>query len=302
LINKILIIGYGSIAKKHLISLKRINKFNKIFIYSRRNIEYKNAINSFDKIIDIDPDYFVIATETSSHFKFLNFIVRNFQKKIILVEKPLFKNFQKLNINNNKVFVGYNLRMHPILQYLNKNIRKQKIWYVDVKCDSYLPAWRKNTNYVNTSSAKKSLGGGVLLDLSHELDYLTWIFGRLTPKFVKNLKISNLKVTSDDFLLLYAVNKDKIHFNVSLNYFSKIEMRQISIKGENINILADLINNKIEIINKSQKIINKYKKFNIYDTYFELHKSILSGKVKKLCDYYQGVQIMKLIKEIKSLN
>jgi hypothetical protein len=79
-------------------------------------------------------------------------------------------------------------------------------------------------------------------------------------------------------------------------------MRQISIKGENINILADLINNKIEIINKSQKIINKYKKFNIYDTYFELHKSILSGKVKKLCDYYQGVQIMKLIKEIKSLN
>lgn len=298
---KVLIIGYGSIAKKHIKSLKKIKSIKCIYLYSRRKIKYKNYINSYKEIIKINPDYFLITSETSNHYKYLKFIIENFHNKRILVEKPLFKNYKNLNIKNNKVFIGYNLRMHPVLQFVKKFINKKEIFYVNSRCESFLPKWRKDRNYTKSSSASKKLGGGVLLDLSHELDYLIWFFKDLLPKYVINSKISNLNISSDDFLLLIAKNKEKIHFNISLNYFSKIETRQLVINGKNFTIFADIIKNKIKIINQNKNKNILYKKFNISDTYLNMHKAILNNKFKNICNYSQGVKIMKLIERIRLL-
>ena len=51
-----------------------------------------------------------------------------------------------------------------------------KIVKVNSKASSYLPDWRKNKNFRKSVSSQKKLGGGVLLELSHELDYLLWFF------------------------------------------------------------------------------------------------------------------------------
>ena len=258
-----LIIGYGSIAKKHLKCLKNIKKIDKIYIYSKRNIDYKYSINKLNQILEINPNYIIIASNTNEHYRHLKFIVNNFNHKIILVEKPLFhKNFN-LKIKKNKVFIGYNLRMHPIIQFIKKHIYNELIFSVDVLCESFLPDWRKNRNYTDTYSAKNNLGGGVIMDLSHELDYLQWLFGSIIPKFSKVSKISNLKITSDDYFVLYGINNKKTHFNLSLNYFSKISSRLISIKGLNIYILADLIKNKIILIKNKKRKELFFKNLNI---------------------------------------
>ena len=80
---KVLILGFGSIAQKHLSSLKKIKIVDKIYVYSRRTIPYKFSLNSFNQILKINPDYFIIACETSSHYKYLKFIVQNYNNKII---------------------------------------------------------------------------------------------------------------------------------------------------------------------------------------------------------------------------
>tara|TARA_Y100000590_G_scaffold466739_1_gene643143 strand:- start:345 stop:1250 length:906 start_codon:yes stop_codon:yes gene_type:complete len=296
-----LIIGYGSIAQKHFRCLTKNKKIKKIYIYSRRRIKYKNSISKLKEIIKIDPDYILITTETSLHYKYLKFITKNFNNKKIFVEKPIFDSFKKINLNNNKVFVGYNLRLHPAIKYLHKLLKNKQIWFVSAKCESYLPNWRKNRNYFKTSSSFKKLGGGVLLDLSHELDYLNWFFGNLKPIYVFNKKISNLKINTDDILLLYAKNNLNTHFNISLNYFSKNESRQISIEGKNFSLFADLINNKITLFNNSKKQTILFKKNHNLSTYIEMHKSILNNKTKYICDYYQGLKIMKLIQKINFL-
>ena len=82
-----------------------------------------------------------------------------------------------MNANTNKVFVGYNLRFHPVIKKLKKEIKNKKIFNVNIQNSSYLPSWRKNNVYTKTSSAKKALGGGVLLDISHELDFIRYLFG-----------------------------------------------------------------------------------------------------------------------------
>ena len=77
--------------------------------------------------------------------------------------------------NNNKIFVGYNLRFHPIIQYLKKKIKNLNTFYIRAECYSYLPNWRSQ-KYTKVYSSSKKLGGGVANDLSHEIDFLSWIW------------------------------------------------------------------------------------------------------------------------------
>ena len=110
------------------------------------------------------------------HFKYLRYLDKTIKNKKILVEKPLFHKNYNLKIKNNKVFVGYNLRFHPVITFIKKYIKNKNIFLSNITCRSYLPNWRKNTSYTKSNSAKKSYGGGVLLELSHEIDYINWIF------------------------------------------------------------------------------------------------------------------------------
>ena len=187
---KVLIIGFGSIGKKHATILKNFKMVSEVYILSRRDSKIFKTINKLSEIKKINPDYIVICSRTSDHFKHLNYIERNFSKKIVLIEKPLFNKFYNFHILQNKVFVGYNLRQHPVLKFIKNFIINKKIFSINITCNSYLPNWRKNINYKNSYSSHRRLGGGVLLDLSHEIDYLEWIFKKIKKiDLVKKKKI-----------------------------------------------------------------------------------------------------------------
>src|SRR5690606_29956228 len=82
--------------------------------------------------------------------------------------------------NSAKIEVAYNLRFMPSAIRLKELLTEQivgRIHSVSIEVGQYLPDWRPATDYRKNVSACKKLGGGVLLELSHELDYLTWLFG-----------------------------------------------------------------------------------------------------------------------------
>ena len=80
--NIILVIGYGSIGRRHVRILKRINKNNKVYILTKQKI--KNRINDLSEVLKLNPDYIIIASKTSLHFKHFSFIEKNFKNKIVL--------------------------------------------------------------------------------------------------------------------------------------------------------------------------------------------------------------------------
>ena len=191
MIDKVVIIGFGSIGKKHFEIFKKYKLAKKIFIISSQDLKFneKNVfLTSIRKIKKINPDYFVISSETSKHLKVIKFIENNFKNKYVLVEKPLSNNLPNFKIKKNLIYVGYNLRFHPVIQYASNLIKNTKIISIDSICRSNLKNWRK-VNYTKSSSASKKKGGGVLLDLSHELDYIYYLFGDLFIKYSFNKKI-----------------------------------------------------------------------------------------------------------------
>ncbi len=296
---KVLIIGFGSIGKRHAAILKNFRIVSEVYILSRRNSKIFKTINKLSQIKEIDPDYIIICSRTSDHFKHLKYIEKNFSKKIVLIEKPLFNKFHKFSILKNKVFVGYNLRQHPVLRFIKNFIINKKIFSVNIICNSYLPNWRKNINYKNSYSSHRRLGGGVLLDLSHEVDYIEWIFKKIKRlDFVKIKKLSNLKINVEDHVLVAGKTRLS-NFTLDLNYYSLYQRRQVVVDGHNFSIKGDLISNSVEIYfkNKNKKIIS-FKNDKNY-TYVKQHKLILNQNYGTLSTFANANKLMLLLDKFR---
>ena len=284
---RVLVVGFGSIGKRHYEVLKELGY--KVDILSRR----KNQ--SLQKTNLKKYDYFVIATENSLHYKQLKYIDKNVKNKIIFCEKPLFDKYKKLKIKNNKVYVGYVLRFHPLLQKLKSFLKNEKILFINAKCGQFLPTWR-NTDYKKSYSAKKE--GGVLLDLSHEIDYVRYLAGDIKKIKSYQVKLSDLEIKKDDLTTFIGKAKNTI-VNVTIDYISKLTHRFIIVETLNTTYKLDFIKNEIIIQKDKKEVIS----INIDRNYMfkEMHKSILKDE-KICCSYEDGLKVMKIISKIQKEN
>ncbi len=297
---KALIIGYGSIGRRHDEVISSLGKFSYIDLVTKQDIVGRVCFKSINEVLNINSyDYFVIASETIKHYEQLCYLEEVVTKKLILCEKPLFSICSPLEVKNNSVYVGYTLRFHPLLIRLREMITDEQIIYVNVKCGQYLPHWRPNTDYRKCYSAKKSLGGGVLLDLSHEIDYIYWLLGKITVDFSIQTKISDLEIDSDDLTFFCGKSKDGAFFNVSLDYLSKVPYRFISLHTNEKSYEVDLVGNSITIAGKDG-VLSKTAYSDCYRNYIyeQMHRSILNDK-KHVSNFNDGIFVMKVIKEIQ---
>ena len=302
ILKKAVIIGYGSIGQRHAKILFDLKLFEKIYIVTKQKISSKyQKLNSLKELNKINPDYFLICSETFKHYNQLKYLVENFKKKIIFIEKPLFEKGYQLKLNKNIVFVGYNFRFHPVIKFIKIFLKnKKKILSTTVLCGSYLPSWRKNIIYNKSYSSDKKKGGGVLLDLSHEIDYITWILGSFTKKYFIYKKFSNLKTTSNDFVSLIGSNKKTKYMLINLDYFSKIPKRQIIIEGDNFSLSCDLIKNSIKVKNFNKMKSIEFSKKSKDESYVLQHQNILSNSTKIACSYNEAFKLLKFIDKIQN--
>ena len=297
----VLILGYGSIGRRHANILSRLVKKKNITILTNQKLSDFRTIKTLKALNEVDPYYIVICNPTSDHLNKIKFIEKNCKNKIVLVEKPLFSKPDKIRIKNNVYYVGYNLRFNPIVNFLKKKIKSKKIWSVNVFCGSYLPEWRDNIDYRKSSSAKKKFGGGVLLDLSHELDYVQWLFGKIQIEHCKSKKLSNLNIETDDFLNLVGKTRKVPSIQITLNYFTRKRTRQIFIDGNNISVQADLIKKNVVYYSGNKKKVYNFKNSDRNSDYEKQHLAILKNKsTDKLCTFKEGKQLVYLINQIRS--
>ncbi len=293
-----LIMGFGSIGEKHAMILNKYFNYKNIFIFTKRKIKKFKVIKRLKDIKKLNFNYIIISSDTSKHFSQLNYILKNFRNKKILIEKPLFTKFQKIKNKSNKIYVGFNLRFHPQILFLKKFLNKKKIYNVKVTCNSFLPNWRKNIDYKKSSSSNKSKGGGVILDLSHEFDYIRWIFGEIKLNYVKQIKLAKITNNTEDTLNLHGKVKNA-NLSVDLNYISRIPKRTIFIDAKDFSITLDLILNYLTIKSNKRSFTKQIKNFDKNLTYINQHRAILSNKKQNLCSLKFANETMRLIDKIK---
>lgn len=301
---KTLIIGFGSIGKKHFLALKAQNLAVDIVSKSYDKTSYENCDFTLYKSLKEAPlnDYelFIIANITTAHFDTLKSLDKAVKDKIILVEKPLFERYKAYKSKQNTIFVAYLLRFNPVIMALKDFLNKdKKPYFASLECDSCLPKWRSG-DYSKQYSAKKELGGGVSLDLSHEIDLALWFFGKAKLKFSQIAKLSNLDINSDD-LAFFALKSKKVSVHIRLNYFSKFERRIFVLHTENRSYEADLVQNKISIFEKNGSFKEYQYEANTINTLENLHKAI-KHKNKNLCSLKEGQKVLKLITKAKNEN
>jgi len=300
---KVLIIGYGSIGKRHFEVLSEFNTIDRIDLVTKQNIKNVICYKNIHEVKDLNQyDYFIIASETNKHYEQLIYLDENLKDKKIFCEKPLFNKEKKIKILNNDIFIGYVLRFHPLLQKLKNILQNEKVINVNIKCGQYLPTWRPTVDYRKSYSAIKSQGGGVLLDLSHEIDYAQWLFGKIKDIKSYQVKISDLEIDSDDLTMFLGRVSNGAMINLSIDYISKITHRTIIMDTLDNSFKIDLIANTLMQTNKNGKIkLIEEKALERNDMFISMHKSILNNENTN-CTLKEALDIMNTITIIQEQN
>ena len=213
----------------------------------------KAVVHSLDKAIDYGIEAAIIATPAVYHIQQAIYLM---EKGIhVLIEKPLSHSLDNVNelLRVKKKYkvvglVGYCLRYNSgALKFFDiiNNKKIGQILYVQVDCGSYLPDWRKGMDYRESVSAKKELGGGVLLELSHELDYIRWFFGEMKSVSAKIQNSGTLDINVEDSVDMIFTSEQGYSVSVHLDFNSRNTRRMCIAKCSNGDLIWDNVANKV---------------------------------------------------------
>ena len=186
--------------------------------------------------------------------------------------------------------IGYMMRFHPAVIKLKKLLAKNgPFFYFNSEWGEYLPNWNKYTkkNYKKNYAANNSMGGGVALTLSHDLDLSRFLFGEIKNSEIKVNNINPLKIKSNSVVDFFVTFKNKISGNIHLDYLQKNKTRIWNIVGMNTRITFNYYKNQILVQKVKNKEIYNFKSFKRNQLFIDEIKYFLNcvkGKKKTICN------------------
>lgn len=309
---KILIVGYGSIGKRHTENL--LSNFDvDIIIYTKRNdLSFKTnkikIFNSLDKCLKENPDIGFITNETKFHISIALKLAK--QGLDLFIEKPLSNSLKQIDllqkvVNKKKLItqIGCNWRFHPCISEIKQIIDDKllgKIITIRVENNSFLPDWHPWEDYRLGYPANKKLGGGVVLSQIHELDYMYWFFGPVSQVFSITGHFSDLEISTDDTSVNILKFKKNILGELHLDFFQRPDFKSCKIRGTKGTLYWDTDINKIKIFDPEKskwKIYfspKKYSKNSMYVDELKHFMKCVDMRKNTINDLDQGIDTLKI--------
>ncbi|MDD5168740.1 MAG: Gfo/Idh/MocA family oxidoreductase [Syntrophales bacterium] len=285
-----LVVGYGSIGRKHVANLLQLDGIDEVMVYTGLRTDLDTSSVGKATFLDASAlsleevcygrpiDFAIIANQTYKHID--TALILAGHGIHLFIEKPLSHNMKGVDRLEDtarekriKIFVAYNLRFLPVMRLIKERLGQQVIgrpYFSRIEVGQYLPHWRNNIHYRDSYSAKVACGGGVALDLSHEVDYMRYFFGGPSSWKTMKSKASELEIDAEDiFEGIYQYDNGFI-CHVHMDYLQKVAKRCIRIEGSKGTITCDLIGKRLHISTHDEEILLiDDNLFNVASTYRE---------------------------------
>jgi len=286
-----LVIGFGSIGRRHARILTELGC--EVAVVSRRAIEHSHAFKSIDiAITQHQPEYVVVASATAEHLSDILALAELGFTGRVLVEKPFFSEVSDVPAHEfASLRVGYNLRFHPVMQGLEQLLAGQELLSIQIYVGQYLPNWRPDTDYRTSYSASAERGGGVLLDLSHDIDYLLDLAGECTGLAALGGKLSDLEIVSDDVFALLLQTAGCPVAVLQLNYVDRVGSRELIVNSKEFTARANLVSG--ELYRNSELIVHA--KVDQDATYLEMHKAMMKGNADQVSSVEEALAVLEVV-------
>jgi len=281
-----LVAGLGSIGTRHARILAELGLA--VATVSRRGSGDHRSIG--EALSHGQFDYVVIATETAQHVDALRELADAGFRGTVLVEKPMLARSEPLPaFPFAKLFVAYNLRFHPVMAALAARIEGRSAITVSAYVGQDIRDWRPGRDHRATASSTIAAGGGVLRDLSHELDYLLWLFGPWQRVAALGGASGARDLEVDDHLALLMEMARAQVVQVHLDYLDRAGLRRIRINLADETIEADLAGGNLIVNGVATPYASER------DTsYRAMHQAALGGD-GPVCSFAEGFAVVDLI-------
>jgi len=324
-ISTVLVVGLGSIGRRHVSIIKEIFPDINIVVLRHKKCNKKESdllgfkcVTSIDDAIALRPQVSIIANPATKHVEIARVLATHGID--ILVEKPISTNSKDVRElveiceqNNVTLKLAYNLRFLPSLIFFKQYAQSDligRVYLVKSEVGQFLPSWRPESDYRLSVSANKSLGGGVLLELSHEIDYLMWIFGPISWVKSHASKQSDLDIDVEDNVNIIfgfkSANGIELIASLNMDFIRHDTKRQCIAIGEKGTLLWDGVTGEVKIFTKGANhwevlfLSNPERDFTYIEEIKDFFLSVERGQPTHPCKALETIQIIDSIRESSS--
>jgi glutamate-1-semialdehyde aminotransferase/spore coat polysaccharide biosynthesis protein SpsF (cytidylyltransferase family)/predicted dehydrogenase len=314
-----LVVGCGSIGRRHARNLKSLGVRHlglcdtspETLKQCREELSGETFGDYSEALRKFKPDIVLICTPPVYHVE--DALAALQAQAHVFIEKPLSHEsggiqtlITEARRHDRNVQIGYNMRFHPGLKILKELIDSGKIGrvlWLSAEAGQFLPDWRPWQNYRESYSARQELGGGIILDGSHELDYICWLMGRPTEVTCRAEHLSSLDVDVEDSAWIYLSFLERRRAELHLDFVQRAYTRTCKVVGEAGTALWDFNLQEVRWFSAEQPGWNSIPyEFEANDMYLAemVHfLESLGSRTGPMIDLEQGRDVIRVVEAAK---
>jgi len=310
---KILIAGLGSIGRRHLRNLISLGENDIVLYRTHKSSLPDEELDGFPVETNLEKAFrgnlgaVIISNPTSMHMEIAERAAK--ANCHIFIEKPISDSLESLTTfeealkeSTGGVLVGFQFRFNPGLKAIKKVITDKVIGRpISFQCHwgEYLPAWHPWEDYRKSYAANRDMGGGVVLTLSHPLDYLRWIFGEIKEVYAVTGKYSDLEIKSEDTAEVLMTFSSNVVGGLHLDYYQQPKEHNLSIICTGGTINWEHETSIVHVEKASGEIIKlsppkNYKRNQMYLAEIQHFLDICDRGIQPVCGYSDGKKALSL--------
>ncbi len=287
---KCLVEGYGFMGEIHARLLREMG-CEVACVSRRRDVPFPVFQSTEQAVRDFRPDIYIIASPTAAHIPCLQRLEQLGYANPVLVEKPLASHPGECNIQPSfPVFVAYNMRFAPVIVRLQEVLDGEAVVSARLSVGGYLPGWRPGRDYRGIYSTRRDMGGGVLRDLSHELDLARLLLGDVCRLTALVGKLGDLEMDCEDTVDMLMTTKKCRSVTIHLDCLDRNVHRFIALQTATRTIHVNLLRGTLTVNGATEECTGK-----IHASYQCQLKKLLTGDHDGLCAWHDALAVMEMI-------